>query len=92
MTELKCTDYLGATEALARRLIEAAAAAELEVPGVRVKIDGNRIALDVCYDADIDPDCEVEYATVYMTPREAVALALRLVAAAVTIENCAGGQ
>ena len=87
---------LGEAIKLAKELLEAVLeeeATEPGVPGVRVRIDRNHVELDVCYDADVDPKCEVEYATVYMTPREAAALALALMRAAATaIENCAGGQ
>ena len=77
---------------LAKELLEAvlegeATAAEPGVPGVKVKADGNRVALDVCCDAEIDPKCEAEYVTLRLAPREAAALALRLVAAAMTIER-----
>ena len=84
---------------LAKELLEAvlegeATAAEPGVPGVKVKADGNRVALDVCCDAEIDPKCEAEYVTLRLAPREAAALALKLIAAAMTEREraSAGGQ
>jgi len=85
---------------LAKELLEAvleeeATAAEPGVPGVRVvRADGNRVALDVCCDAEIDPECEAEYVTLRLVPREAAALALALMQAAATVieREHAGGQ